>query len=365
MTEESSVWAQGAQDEDPTTLLRQLPQPPHAHRPPLSLVNRQMSLAERQAFLVAYGQQSNAYFNLQEGVSYFDMPGVGFISYFSARFPIRKINIVFSRPVCAPEHMGRMLDAFGRNHRGSTIFAGMDSEMALLLQERGYEVTPLGTDFHLDIPSFSLTGNKKKYLRKAKRIGAEQITVREQRWSEVNQEEARAISERWLSTKKGRGKELRVLTRPPIFAPAWGIRRFFGYDSKGKMLGYAFFDPYFKEGQIAGYTANILRRRPEAPSVLLDYITMYAMDVFEEDGVPEMSLGMSPLHGVREHKSKSTLLRRALEMAYQYGGRFYSFKSLAFHKSRWRAEPEMLFACTKDISTLRAILFTLKICNVV
>ena len=96
-----------------------------------------------------------------------------------------------------------------------------------------------------------------------------------------------------------------------------------------------------------------------------DSVTLHALDQFAREGISTMSLGMSPLHGVMEHDGERTSLRRLLELAYQYGERFYAFRSLAFHKTRWRGRPEMLFAGTKDISTMRAVLFTLKICNVV
>jgi lysylphosphatidylglycerol synthetase-like protein (DUF2156 family) len=316
--------------------------------------------------LVEYGQQSNAYFNLQKGVSYFDLPGVGFMSFFTGRFPLKRINIVFSRPVCAPKDVPRLLDAYLLQHRhASTIFAGVDAEISALLAERGYGITPLGTDFHVDLPSFDLVGKKKKYLRKAQRVGEPLFEVREQGWAPDLLKNCQEISDAWLTTKRGRGKELRVLTRPPIFAPAWGIRRFFGYDPSGRLLGYVFFDPYFSNGEVAGYTANILRRHPDAPSVFLDYVTLCAADVFAKEGVGKMSLGMSPLHGVAEYEGETTPLRKILQLAYAHGERFYAFQSLAFHKTRWRGEPEVLFAATKDISTLRAVLFTLKICNVV
>ena len=78
-----------------------------------------------------------------------------------------------------------------------------------------------------------------------------------------------------------------------------------------------------------------------------------------------MSLGMSPLHGVTEYEGATNALRGVLQFADAHGDRFYPFRSLAFHKTRWRGRTEVLFAATKDIGTLRAVLCTLKICNVI
>src|SRR5690554_7268646 len=42
----------------------------------------------------------------------------------------------------------------------------------------------------------------------------------------------------------------------------WGVRKFYAYID-GQLAGYVFFDPWFHDGRIGGYCANILRARSE------------------------------------------------------------------------------------------------------
>ena len=72
-----------------------------------------------------------------------------------------------------------------------------------------------------------------------------------------------------------------------------GHRKFYAYKNN-KLVGYVFFDPYFENGQIKGYLANILRKDPSVkPASLLDRIIVDAAFKFKEEGISELSWALA------------------------------------------------------------------------
>src|SRR5690606_39737216 len=112
-----------------------------------------------------------------------------------------------------------------------------------------------------------------------------------QPWEPIDAAEVRGLSDAWRSQKAVSGRELRLLTRPPVFSEEWGVRKFYCYQDQ-RLIGYVFFDPFFREGQLIGYTANILRTWPGIrPSGVLDHILLEAIKQFQSEGVSNLSLG--------------------------------------------------------------------------
>jgi lysylphosphatidylglycerol synthetase-like protein (DUF2156 family) len=276
------------------------------------------------------------------------------------------MNLVCAPPLCAPEHLGLLLDRFLKEVPGKMIFGGMDIATSRCLRSSGYQTTVLGTEFSIPVQEFHIAGGSMKHLRRIRNLHHQGLTVREQTWDEIDQAAVRAISEAWLGSRGGSQKELRALTRPMTHVDEWQVRKFYVYGPDGAMLGFVHFDPYFRNGQVRGYTANILRSWPGAkPHGLLDYAVLCALDKFKGEGVEVLSLGMSPLHGIHRTPGDNGALAWLLNATYENGNALYPFKGLASHKLRWRAQQEPLYACTKDVDPLQAVLFTLQTTNTI
>jgi len=132
-------------------------------------------------------------------------------------------------------------------------------------------------------------------------------------------------------------------------------------------LGFVFFDPFFENGKTIGYTANIVRCWPDAkPNGLLDFIILEAMKKFKAEGVQYLSLGLSPLYNIEPDKRENRHLRRLLNFIWNYGNFFYSFKDLAFHKTRFRAPEQKLFACIRrDVNPILGLFQLAFACGVI
>lgn len=322
----------------------------------------------RRGYVRRFGRSSSAYLHMQEGLQQFELLDVGLVTYHAGDL-FGRINLVCTPPLCALDNIERLLDHFLKEVPGKMIFAGMDAATASCLRSKGYQTTVLGTEFSIPIQDFHIAGGSMKHLRRIRNLHRQGLEVREQTWDEVDQSTVHAISEAWLGSKSGNQKELRALTRPVNHEDEWQVRKFYVYGSDGAMLGFVHFDPYFQDGKVRGYTANILRAWPGAkPHGLLDYAVLYALEKFKDEGVEALSLGMSPLHGLHRTPGDSSALAWLYAMLYEFGNAVYPFKGLASHKLRWRADQEPLYACTNDGDPLQAVqstLFTLKTTNTI
>ncbi|ROU02238.1 DUF2156 domain-containing protein [Marinobacter sp. R17] len=312
-----------------------------------------LTLADCQALLARYGSQSSAYFTLQQDTPRFGARSIGFIAYRVVRIPGFRFNIVFANPVCDPKARSWLLGRFLKQVPGRHLFVGIDAAVSRDLATLGFRINEFGTEFSIDLTEFSLAGKHKKQLRHAANLHKRSpVTVQEQAWDEVDAYQVATISSQWRSTKAVGTRELSLLTRPPVMSEEWGVRKFYGY-LDGKLAGYVFFDPYFRDGRVAGYTANILRQDLErAPTGLLDYIILQAMERFREEGVNEVSLGIAPLYNIEAMSHDRPMIRRVAQFLYNRGNRLYAFRALGYHKSRYRAREAKWYIATDSSSVL-------------
>ena len=308
---------------------------------------RHLSTAQCEHLIQRYGRQSSAYFSLQSDVHRFGAPGLGFIAYAPVQTFFGRVNMVFANPICKTNARPWLLRECVRRVPGTFVFSGIDASTADDLQSLGYRINEMGTEFRVRIPEFSVRGKQKKQLRHAANLGdRHNLEVREQTTDDVDLEQLGRVFESWRQHKSVDGHELRLLTRPPVLDDEWGVRKFYAYRG-GQLLGCVFFDPFFEQGRVLGYTANILRQDPvNSPSGLLDYIILSAIERFRAEGIEYLSLGISPLHNVRARPGDSPTIRRTCQMLYKHGNNLYAFKALAYHKTRYRGEETPLYLAT-------------------
>jgi lysylphosphatidylglycerol synthetase-like protein (DUF2156 family) len=314
--------------------------------------SRNSELAERLDLLRKYGRCSMAYSSLQDGMEFYLQPGIGFIPYSTVQ-TTRPTPIVLGIPICAPENTKTLLEQFIVDC-GTPAFMHADKETGKVLQELGFYVNEIGVETMIDINEFTLDGEKKQYLRQQRNRGIKDgVKVVEQQRSQVESQALRAISEDWMERKAVKGHEMSFLVRPAVYDDEPDVRKFYGIKN-GETVGFVFFDPMYDNGKIVGYMANILRSCCEGYSVT-DYIILEAMEVFRKEGIPVVSLGFSPFCNVDDkgefHYSKR--LKKLFQYTYEHANYLYGFKTLAFHKTRYRpgtvgCREEKVYAASKE-----------------
>jgi len=323
-----------------------------------------MTPEARRSYLLEYGSQSNAYFHNQEDLRYFHLEGVGFVSYHLQRGWGRPVPLVFLKPLCADGQLRHLLAAFLAELGPRAVFMGMDAQAASVLGELGFSVNEFGVEFTVPVQTHRVEGRAMRHLRSVRNYASRGVEVKELAQAQAPLEETRRVSDQWLGQRRVSRRELRFLTRPPQFGEDWGVRKFYAF-KEGKLVGFVFFDPFFRGGRCIGYCANILRCIPDPrPPGILDFVILQAMARFREEGIQSLALGVAPLHGLEPCPGEDRLLRWCGQALYRWGGPLYNFRDLAYHKSLYRGQAQKVYFCKRGIGILATFLLSLRATNV-
>jgi lysylphosphatidylglycerol synthetase-like protein (DUF2156 family) len=326
-----------------------------------------MSPAERKRHLFEmlrhHGSHSLAYSCLQPRLDYFQNGGPGVIAYRQSL----GVSVALGDPLCAPDEIGELADAFLRERRGAA-FAQISPRTAETLRDMGMYVTPMGVECEVDVQTFHTRGRKKQDLRHYRNKAVQGgLVVREEPDTPAIRESLVPISDAWRLTKTVKTREIEFLARPLSLTPEPDVRLFVGYVEE-QPSAFVLFDPIYKDGMCEGYSAVILRSNSTAPEGALDYIIMQAIEQFREEGMARLSLGLSPCYMVKDLAKAQEKTARPLLWAfstlYSRGRVIYNCKSLSFHKSRYRPRQVPMYAACRGPVGLWAMLATLRACRV-
>lgn len=309
-------------------------------------------------FMRKFGEGSLSYSALQDGMEWFVEPDLGFLQYEPTDTVIHRA-VILGDPVCAEENREKLLSKFLEKFP-DPIFIHITKPVGKLLEKRGFYINHMGMEIVIDVQNFSLSGSKKEFLRSQKnRAQKDGLTVTEiGPESGVSAEDLRKISDEWMHRKAVHDHELAFLVRPALFEDEFDVRKFIAMKD-GKVEGFVFFDPMYRNGKIYGYMANILRSLGDHSYSITDYIIIEAFARFKAEGIETLSLGFSPFFCIEDdddlHFSKP--LSTMYKYAYEHANYLYSFKSLSFHKERYRPDQAgaarmKVYSATKHVMPL-------------
>lgn len=315
------------------------------------------SFEERMGYMRQYGSHCMSFSTLQPGMKFFDVPGKGFIGYMERWGS----QMVLSDPICHEDDRESLIEAFLEKYP-SSAFIQVTEPIARLIHERfGFYATQFGIETIIDLKKWSLSGKKKQILRtsinQAKKKG---IVIRE------NPEETRhhELSKEWIATRKTKNREISFLIRPMVMDHEDETRKFFAYQND-ELIGFAFFDPIYKDGEIVSYVPNISRFSHKFRQGIFYSLMTHAIETFKNEGLKEVNLGLSVLVLDDEDEvSESKLLKNAERLIFKYFNFLYNFKGVAFTKSRFQGKTNKFYAAHKWSFPAAKLLTMFKISNV-
>jgi len=257
-------------------------------------------------------------------------------------------------PLAEEGQIEPLLDYFLQAHPHAN-FIQCSEEMGRRLQARGFYVNSFGTETDLVLSRWSPTGKRSHMLRKnfnkAERAGVQVVEITDDR---AQLEIARSVSDRWLLATKQASSELRLLTRPPVFAPESGTRKFASFHN-GEMVGIGFFDPLCVGETGSGYVYQLLRESPEAPAGTGTHLLLSVADKFRASGVERLSLGLSPNSlATTEPLKYSKWTRGVLRFARRWP--WYNYEGQEFYKSRFCGDEKTVFLASRSKFALPLLL---------
>jgi lysylphosphatidylglycerol synthetase-like protein (DUF2156 family) len=301
-------------------------------------------------FLKQHGREGIAYATLQEGMEYF-IGEAGYIAYTRARHPLlarRHKRIVFSDPVCAPEDLPVLIRSFLALDRRAA-FCVISEQCATVLRPMGFKVNCIGCEPLIPIQTYNTRGNWKELdlIKRARNESRrEGITIQEEDAAglSLRRAELKALSAKWIASKKINDREIWLYARRPIFDREEGVRKFVAYDREGRAAGFAFYDPMYRDGKVFGYSANIVRCDEQRFGRLATAMHIAAVETFKAEGTETLNLLLAPFANLDGGTFNDDWGAKVFfKLSARFGNGIYNFNGLSFHKSKYRGLERPLY----------------------
>lgn len=308
-------------------------------------------------FLRQHGREALSYATIQDGMEYFIDDELGYIAFTTVTHPVfarRPKRIVLSDPVCAREDLDELLSRFLQDH-DSAAFIVISEFCGEALRMRGYKVNCIGPEPEIPIQTYNTKGNWKdldmirRARNEAKREG---IVIREEKFETIDPAKLEAISSKWMGGKILNDREIWIYARRPSWKTEPDVRKFVAYDRQGEIIGFVFYDPIYRDGEVIGYSANTSRCDESRYGRLATAVHMEAVDLFKAEGKEVLNLCLATFVRLELGKyNDDKFAKLFFELSEKYGNEIYNFKGLAFNKSKYRVKEKPLYFASTSYST--------------
>lgn len=219
-------------------------------------------------------------------------PGLEQFEHALGRVPFVRVGgvtLTLGAPVCEPEHVAALTDAFLAAHPRATFFY-VTGEQLHTMRLPPRVLMPVGDDTVLDLPLASVPDTARAALRKATKAG---LTLEEPDALGPLAAELRRVQAAYLTTREVK-TELRFLNRPCEFEAERQARTLV-LRQKGEVVGFVVLDGYrTKEGR-RGFLLNLFRLAPTKLWNVYQAVVLLLAERLAAEGVVELSLGFVPL----------------------------------------------------------------------
>jgi lysylphosphatidylglycerol synthetase-like protein (DUF2156 family) len=307
-------------------------------------------------FLKQHGREGIAYATLQAGMEYF-IAETGYIAYTRVRHPLlahRPKRIAFSDPICAPGELPNLVRSFLAQDRRAA-FCVTSEECAAVLRSLGFKVNCIGYEPLIGVQTYNTRGNWKELdlIKRARNEARrEGITIREEDGAglSLRRQELESLSARWVTSKPINDREIWLYARRPVFDHEEGVRKFVAYDKEGRVAGFAFYDPMYCDGEVFGYSANIVRYDEQRFGRLATAMHLEAIEKFKAEDKEVLNLLLAPFGKLDCGSFNDDWgARLFFKLSARFGNAIYNFKGLAFHKSKYRGVERPLYFASNSL----------------
>jgi len=200
-----------------------------------------------------------------------------------------------------------------------------------LYLDLGLSLIKLGEEARVPLADFSLEGRKRSGLRQQHRkIEREGCSFRmlDADGVAAHMDELQAVSNLWLANKKAREKRFSLgyfdrdyLLRTPVAVA----------EKDGAIVAFANLWTLDNHEEIS---IDLMRYNNEAPSGVIEYLTVCLMLWGKERGDKWFNLGMAPLSGLESHPL-APVWHKVGNTIFRFGNEFYNFKGLHQYKEKF------------------------------
>ncbi|MFJ4159293.1 bifunctional lysylphosphatidylglycerol flippase/synthetase MprF [Microbacterium testaceum] len=257
--------------------------------------------------------------------------------------------------------------AFCEEQGWTPVFYSVDDAERERLAPLGWSALQVAEEAFLDPQTWTPAGKKRQDVRTAtNRAVREGLTARWARWSELSffdRGQIRAISEAWVSDKTIPEMGFTLGSTDQLDDPE--VRLLVARDGAGRITAFTSWIPIHRDGAIAGYALDVMRRRDDAMPGIMEFLIGNAVERLREDGMTVMSLSGSPLarHSVGDEGARGPL-DRGLDVISGLLEPAYGFRSLANFKKKFQPDFAPLWMIYPDTTQIPAIAIALVRCYI-
>jgi phosphatidylglycerol lysyltransferase len=230
------------------------------------------------------------------------------------------------------------------------VFYQVTGHLLANYKEAGFRAVKVGEDALLSLPDFVLKGKTFQDLRtglnKAQKLGI----LCEELKSHANHEDVlqmAEISAEWLRMHRAHELTFSMGYFDPASVLYRSSRYFLARDQQsGRILGFVSFVPIHRASGvyadgIRGWGLDLMRRREDSMSGLIEFLIASAVLVFQHEGAEILSLGLSALSDTcPTGTSEAVAIAKMRKLLFERFNRFYSFKGLHAFKNKFAPQWE-------------------------
>ncbi len=295
------------------------------------------ALREAISIVKTHSTDSLDYFALRDDKLFFvSSDNKAFIAYTY----VARQALVSGDPIGAADSIPLVIDEFLQMCRdrawGVSFLAVRETDRDLYVQ-RGLHTVYLGDEAVIDVRGFSLAGKKWKSVRQSSGRVERTYTYEWMSETEVSAEmlrELNDISKRWRGKAPERGFTMTLSQDVEGTNP--DFRLCIALDEDGKPGGFLRVIPIY--GPNKGYTLDIMRRDPDTPNGMTEFLLTRTIMKLDELGFERFSMNFAAWGRFFEDDVDYTLVQRIAKLALNLMSPFYQIKSLKEFNQRFYPE---------------------------
>jgi len=289
--------------------------------------------ARAEGLLKLYGRAAEDYFKLWPDKSYFFSSGGDCVVAYGVA---GSFAVALGDPVGPVEKVGEATAEFltfcQENGWGVALHNALPDFLPAY-EALGLRRLQIGEEALVDLTTFTLEGKQGRWLRKSvNKLEREGITLEliPPPLPEAVLAEAQEVSDEWLAIPGRRERTFTVgrFTKEYVEQTPMLAARGAG----GRMVAFVNIIPSYAPGQA---TADLMRRRRDAPNGIMDYLFIKLFAYNKSQGFSSFSLGLAPLSGYEEIGEEATLEEKALRSLSQRLDFLFSFSGLRRYKGKF------------------------------
>lgn len=292
--------------------------------------------ARAEALLKLYGRAAEDYFKLWPDKSYFFSSGGNCVVAYGVA---GSFAVVLGDPVGPADEIEEATAeflAFCQENGWGIAFHSVLPDFLPVYDRLGLRRLQIGEEALVDLTTFTLQGKRGRWLRKTvNKLDREGITVEliPPPVPEAVLAEAQQVSDDWLAIpgRRERTFTLGRFIREYVQQTPLLVAR----DAQGCMVAFVNIIPSYAPGQA---TADLMRRRREAPNGIMDYLFIKLFEYNKAQGFDSFSLGLAPLSGYEEIGEEATLEEKMLRSLSQHFDFLFGFSGLRQYKGKFATE---------------------------